>query len=557
MRVALVLAAALPIALGACKVDLDGAPCRVAGSTADCPAGQACGPPGPDGLGRCSTYVGDCVAAGTFCAPGDERGGHRCAGSRLETCVPGDDCGAWALAEDCGELFCDAARATCRCPDPPAGAWAVDPTPLPPGSHAPSGAATPAACRLRSLTQALGLAKVLVSNDPTATATVTAVGGAAGTTVAFSAAGSGEAFPLEIPGRVTLTSDAASSGATYELLFDDSASAAAPVTLGAGATLARFAVRNQAGGTEDRALILDCGTATDAVSLDGVLLDGRAVGGNRLDEGIRVDGPCGLSATALDVRGMARAGIELTQPAATVTLSGGTIGGADPASRNGTGISVQDGTLVASTTRVEGNEHIGIDANASFTGTLVVVKLSGVKVVRNGDTGIAVRNAMELAIRDTTVFGNSAATSWGEGLYTPRRCGGVVLWGDPPAAGLLEFQHNRVYANSGDQVVVLGSSTATWSLQPPGAQPACTASGQPLFNTFSCYDASAPPNGQVSYRGLVALSASASVLRAVWLSETPSAAVDFHVYGAGAVTLTPWCPPDPSLRCTSEDPVLP
>jgi hypothetical protein len=254
---------------------------------------------------------------------------------------------------------------------------------------------------------------------------------------------------------------------------------------------------------------------------------------------------------------MAEAGIALTHPDATVTLSGGTIGGADAASRNGTGISVQNGTLVAAATRVEGNQHVGIDANESFIGT-VAVELSGVKVVRNGDTGIVIRNPTTLAIRDTTVFGNAAVTPWGEGLYTPRRCGGVVLWGDPPAAGGLEFQHNRVYANSGDQVVVLGSRTATWSLQPAGAPPACTASGgQPLFNTFSCYDASAPPNGQVSYRGLVALSASASVLRAVWLSETPSAAVDVHVYGPGSVTLTPWCPPDPSLRCTSEDPIVP
>lgn len=180
-------------------------------------------------------------------------------------------------------------------------------------------------------------------------------------------------------------------------------------------------------------------------------------------------------------------------------------------------------------------------------------------MVGNGDTGLALVNASEVRITGTTVFGNGALRTWGGEGQVPskvsRRAGGVVLWGNPPPSGSLEFSRNRIYANRGNQVLALGTS-GSWTLDnpvPPTAGCGSDAEG-PLFGVISCYDPE-PAGTAEPYRGLVAVDASVSAKGIAWQSVTPSETTDFRTHGTGAtIVLNPWCPPDPTLDCGSEYP---
>ncbi len=535
-----VFAIGLAAALAACRVNLEGAPCAQPGTTTDCPSGQACG----NDL-TCGKRAAGCVV----CKPNVDL---RCGDHRREKCTASDPvCGAWVLGEDCGDLVCnEQAGYSCGCPTNAVAEFVVDqraPS-LPVGVQA-TGVASPPRCRYTTLGQGLAAANALVAaGGPGTTATVRAVGASSGATVTFSAAG--EQFPLDVNNGVTLTSDRAASGGAYEILFDAVSPPPAPIRLHSGGTLADFTVRNGTGDVTRQAVVLQCDGNTAPAHFNAVVLDGKnATTGLRLGHGLVVENAstCGVVASDLDIKEMSVAALTLGSPGIEVALTRGSM------TNSGEGIFLNKGRLFLDGVRIAGNEKMGIRAD-DFSGS-PRIEIRASKVIGNHDTGIALVNASEVRITSTTIFGNGAVTSWGGGALpsgASRKSGGVVLWGTPPSAENIEFGRNRIYANSGDQVLVLGTA-ASWMLNASG----CGSDSQgPIFNVFACYDTTSPGPGVQSYRGVVAVDAIVSPNNAAWASVTPSRSVDFFDYGTGAsVTIASYCPPDTSLSCTSEDPV--
>ncbi len=92
MRRALLLCLAVAAASAACTVHLEGAACRVPGTTGDCPAGQACGTGSTCSLA--ATACTPCVAGAVECRAGS---------IDVMTCSAGSDpaCGTWIVATAC------------------------------------------------------------------------------------------------------------------------------------------------------------------------------------------------------------------------------------------------------------------------------------------------------------------------------------------------------------------------------------------------------------------------------------------------------------------------
>jgi hypothetical protein len=528
----LALAAAL---LAACTVEVDGAPCRVPGATEDCPAGQACG----NDL-RCSARAHACRDA--RCTPGVggaclDPAGVATGTAVARRCTDADPvCGAWT-DEPCaaGGYACGtrSGGALCECPPSAARALAVRPDGSPAGAPPyATGAASPPGCAFRRLTDALAAAAA-VAAEPTAVATVTATGAAAGSTRTFSAASTGEVFPLAVMDRVRLASDEAAGGGAYEILFDADGAASAPVELHAGGALAGFTVRNGTGGASADAIALRCDGRSTPALLAGVVLEGRGAAGARLGRGLVADGTCDLVGREVQVRGFSAAGAV-----------------------------VLNGRLVLDRARVEDNAGYGVRGNDAAFSAAPRVEIRDSKIVRNGDTGVALVSATEVRITGTTVFANGAATSWGGPGAVPsgiaRRAGGVVLWGNPPAAGSYEFGRNRIYSNRGDQVLALGTGS-TWALDGP-AGCGSDAAG-PLYSHVGCYDRTSPAPTP-TYRGIVAVDANVTATYWAWADGSTQAtgATDWARLPSGSIGSFPQCF-DGSLAtpaaCASEDPLPP
>jgi hypothetical protein len=207
-------------------------------------------------------------------------------------------------------------------------------------------------------------------------------------------------------------------------------------------------------------------------------------------------------------------------------------------SGNGAGIVQGGGTLVLDGVRVAENAGRGVDTS----GSTAVVRNS--RIVRNGDTGLVLRDPRDgTEIRGNTVWGNGA-TTWERAGFT-RLAGGVVCSGIPPLlASGFQLSGNRIAANRGDQILVVGLEAEAWTLGSTGCADA---------NLSGCYDAATPSAGQPSYRGVFAIDAEVTVLSTRW---EPGTLPESNVGQLGAglvnvVTLCPWS--GPALDCASED----
>ncbi len=358
-RVLIVLALAAAALLGACVVEVEGAPCAAPGASSDCPGGQACG----NDL-RCSARALGC--AGSRCTPGAggeclDPTGATSGVDRARRCV-GDDpvCGTW-IVEPCapGGFTC-AVRpgfgARCACPPTASRELAVRPDGSP--AAAPpfaTGATSPGACAFLRLGDALAAATALAA-DPSSVVTVTSGGVASGATRTFSAA-AGETFPLVIPARVTVRSEG--GGGAHEVLFDGEGAPTAVELHGDGA-LAGFTVRNGGGDQHRSAVDLRCAGGAAPARLSSVTLDGRGAGGAHLGHGIVATSTCGLVAQDVVVREMSVAAVVVDFAAGlpTVAFTGGSITG------SGDGIVVGNGRLVLDATHVTSNSGMGVRGNA-------------------------------------------------------------------------------------------------------------------------------------------------------------------------------------------------
>jgi parallel beta-helix repeat protein len=478
-RLSFVVAALLA---AGCQVDTEGAACE---TDAHCPGGQACGLDG-----TCSTRAAACDER---CTPGERR----CADGDVKVCATSRNpvCGSWEIHETCeGGLVCPDGADACACA-PAKDEFHFDPTRVASPDLAPTGAANPSACRLGSLDVALEKAA-----ETGASARAVAVGPQ--TTYELPAGG------LDVPAGVLLTTATPGEPAyTLEVPALTGTSPAA-VRLGSGSGLEGFTIRN-VGATAGVGVHVGCDAGI--VILATVTVAAKAVAGS-LDEGVRIDGSCSLSATNLEVSGAKGAALFVaTSPDSASSVEGGSLRSSQE------GLHLKSGKLVLRSIEVAENLAAGVAAGESGGGT--EFEMHDCNVQSNGDTGIVLYNNTRLSLTGNEVTDNRAVTAWGG-----RSVGGVVFRTNPPPAPVngkpatLVFQGNRIHGNVGDQAMVY-KSTAPWVLD--GSD--CAA----LRNEFSCYG-----SGGV---GLSSVDSVVSARRASWQSPVPTAPTDFRVVGAGSI----------------------
>jgi hypothetical protein len=476
-----------------------GGVCAVAQAPQGCPPPQTCQGAAGEAACRCPPAG---VDAGQGCATA---GAEACVGARWLRCAASAGCQVWSVAADCGSsgLVCGATAVACACPANDGPDFLADAVAGSPAgaSPAPTGVASPAACRFRSLTDALAAAGASTRTGRA----VRASGWASGAAMVFSEA-NGEAFPIRVPAGVALTPQDGVPGhyAIQPASPVPSAGGVAPVVaLEEGAGLAGFGVRPGPSASASDALLIACGAATGATTrLADLDLEGTASGGSApsVDDGIQVSGPCSVELSRVAVTAFARAGVRVeVSGAASIALTEGSIRGC-------------------------------------------------------GDTGLVVAASGIASVRITgqEITGNRGSTPRGT---ASRTVGGVLFLGAKPAT--LAFAGNRVYGNKGDQVMVFssfGSAADPWNL---AGGTACSNPPAAPNNVIACYDPAVNGSGAGSGPGVGVIQASSGVVNArfnSWTDYPPVGDVDYlpgtggvvDAIGAGndfcaAATVT--CPP--------------
>ncbi len=460
-RAPLALAAALLVA--ACQVDVDGAPCRGPGSTADCPDGQACG----NDL-RCSARALACATS--RCTPGDLG----CDGTAraVVVCTAADPvCGRWEEVDACEArgMVCGTRggpeQPACECPEgvpaivvvEPGGSPSMDAYPFPRGQDSPR------ECRLGRLSDALAAA---ASRAPSAGAVL--VAGEAGAPAIFGAA-TAESWPLTVAANVTLVGAPPPAEAT--VIRGEPGAAALLAVQGAVEGL-----RVEAGGATGTGLALSCG-ASGAPSLrrvtvegGGVVLDPDVLGTVTagLREGVTVSGTCGGRLSGVEVSRVAGPALTVSpDPASVATVD--VLGGSFVASNVGISIRGQrvrvapDPDTAAASTVVWGNSGEGV-VIGGVPATAVEATLEGMIVTANGGTGIVMQgltSASRVLARACDVSGNGEVRARKYGPQIARRTAGGVLV-TLGAIAAFTFSGNRLWANASDQLAF--ESGATWSI---------------------------------------------------------------------------------------------
>jgi hypothetical protein len=462
MRPAIALVAAL--ALAACQVGVDGAPCRTLGDAADCPPGQACG-----NDRRCSARAAGCVSAGTLC----EIGWAACTGGaeakeRVERCTGAADpvCGGREIDECTAQgLECGTRGPFPGCECRPAFEGtevAADPTH---GSIAdafpfPTGSASPPACRFRRLGHAiaaagaLGVSAVRAHGEP-------------GAPAVFGDVASGESFPLTIPAGITVRGAAAPAGPS--VLRSEGADASKLVAL--EGELEGFGV--EASAATGTGVAVSCGGETP--SLADVTVDG----GGSLTRGVQIVGACGADLTRVEVSNVAGPALLVAAgEGAPVTVLASTFRASSP------GVEMTGGTLTLGaegdgTSAVQVTENVG-DGVVIRGGGTVDVRLLGTLVSANGGTGVVlylVDVASRLTVRGCDVLANGRTSMRGYGPSPGRPVGGIFVYQPSLATSSFVFEANRVWANGGDQLAFW--SPGAWSI-------AAGSSCGPSSNLFAC-----------------------------------------------------------------------
>jgi len=472
MRARIALLAAAALAAG-CSVKTEGAACSIPGTTDNCPAGQACGADR-----TCSRSAAACMAS----------------------CLP---------------FFCDEHHQQCTCPPNSDGIYRVDPNaPALDGGKTPTGVDTPAACRYRSLTAALEAASAHTNPK------IMIMGGAA----TFSAAATGETFPLTVPAGATLTgAENPLDPAKHVISIDDSA-ATEGVHLQDGATLAGVTIQNDtATGIGVR---VSCDT--NAVKLDKVTV-AAAGPGSQLATGIRIEDGCEVDLADVQVLGASGAGLHVERSAADKVVVATNV----VLDQNGEGVRLVQGDLTLNVPTVKRSAAAGVNAyNETAGGTKLTI--SGGVLHHNGDTGVVLSGNTSVSMLRTDICQNGSVT-----VRSGRKVGGIYADGAPPS--VFTFAGNHVFGNAGDQVMLAASgTTVTWRLD------GTAACAPDTMNVFSQY-------GGDGGRGLVAATAKVSATFDFWQDGVkPASPSDYEVVGSGSIDAggaTNYCLTVPTLTC--------
>jgi hypothetical protein len=407
--------------VGTCAQDTDGCFFK-SGNDTTCMNGQVCVMTGATAACACPATVG--TTLGTACTT---VGQTVCAGDTVLTCTMNatSGCKAWTLTTDCAAnnagLSCGtkAGPAACECPAATGGNYYVDPVA---GSDStgsapfPSGAKSPAACRLKTLSKAAVTAVNSGNKIIAITQTLPGV---------FT-----ESAPLNIQGGVTLTTDDATPNPiNYRINYTGSSGAA--VVLGSGSAVSGFTIGNgnTAANLSNPSVGISCTAGTVTVSrmaLEGTNASGNNMMATGLQIGIMPINTCTGTFSNISVDGFATnvfvstsAGVApvLTSVQAFNTLAGNV------------GMLVEAGTVT--TTDLVINSH----TPGTFVGYGVIVRPgSPITVANYLGTSTSVQNTSNDAIWLDTVGGMLApqATLTSPVITSPTGAGvasGIVVEG--------------------------------------------------------------------------------------------------------------------------------
>ena len=357
---------------GHCAADADGCVFVSAASNA-CAQGQTCSVDGVVATGTACGCPADGARLGTGCsdrALGDQASD--VGGGVILGCAQMGTCQMWKVVSDCGSQGLAAgtlsAKPACVCAEPSGQFLYVDPAPGAPAQPVgpPTGAKSPAACRLPSVTSAL--AKAAQKK------TFTWVVATHATTPVHLGVATGETFPMTIPAGMTVTSDD-TAGLDPSLYIFDVKSVAAPgpaVVIGDGAALAGFTV-DASGSTgavnagTNVSKVVACAEASKAQSanLDHVLVRGQSG-----MTGVAVNGGCALVATSCGVSG-ATIGIDVARTS---------MGATDTASLTATNLAVSSTAQSSIGVRVGTGVESGLRSSVMVTGGIIGTSGSGLVV---------------------------------------------------------------------------------------------------------------------------------------------------------------------------------
>jgi hypothetical protein len=394
---------------GTCMADGNTPACHTISAMTDCAGSTTC-------VGGACV----CPAVGTTAGSGcTTLAAKSCSGDDVLTCVTetASGCSIWQASTHCannagGRLTCGtkAGAPSCQCPentatnvdvfvDPVAGSDTG-------GASFATGIQTPAACRFASLTKGLAV---------TGVRSVTAI------SATLPAAFGGETLPLAIPAGVTVTTaDAVPTPADYVISFNNGAATAA-ATLGSGATLKGFTIRNSSGNTA--ATLVTC--AAGGATLDTLVLDGN----NMVSGGVAVTGTCAATIKNTVIEKLAGTGLALLG-SGTSTVAGGTI------STTLVGLWQQNGTVTVTNTNIAASGQNGVLMNTgapnltltnstvkgSTADGVVVAKGSltatGTAVTGNGGSGIDISTGTAVNLTTVDVSSNAAGLNISGGTVT-------------------------------------------------------------------------------------------------------------------------------------------
>jgi hypothetical protein len=440
-RLAIPAARAAALALGAalvaaaCRVEVDGAPCRAAGATDDCPGGQACG----NDL-RCSARALACAA--TRCAPGAFECTDPTAARR---CDPGADpiCGRWVGAA------CSARHPACRI--------VADPRVLSgPRAPAPTGTPDPPECRFGRLGDALAAA---AARAPAGTVEIDAESAGSAT---FGAS-TGEAWPLFVASSVTV------AGATPAGPAAIRGAAGAPLLVAVEGTVED--VRIDADGATTAVRVTRAGARLVRVGVSGA--SGAA---------LQIEADPAAAATVEVLGGSyGGSGVGIWIRTGKVSVA------ADPAHASSAVASENPGSTV-----VAGNGRDGVVIGGMLSRGLplslpaVYAALDRVLVQANGGTGVIIAGLppqSQVRVERCDIQGNGItnAALYGASL----RKAGALLASRASGLGFV-FRGNRVWTNAYDQFAI-DSSATNWSI----AAAACGSDTNVFATCSELFDACA------------------------------------------------------------------
>ncbi len=370
--------------------------------------------------------------------------------NNILTCTATGGCNAWQLTTSCSasSLVCGSksGSADCECGGNGTSTFYADPV----GGSAtgalpyPTGLASPAKCRFKTLTSALVQANAA---GALGSGTVIATGQAGSGAATFDA----ETFPLTVNSNVTLTTaDATPTPANYVIAFNDNAASRSAVVLHDLAHFTGFTIQNVSVAATSTGISTACASPSAGVSVvTGVAVNGKSTASANpsMANGLNVVSNCSVNVTG-STFAFTGFGVRLiaTTDATTVAVSNSTLD-----SNFGIGALVTRGTLTFNTVNVKNSAGEGV--RLSPVAGDVVFTDTGSTIESNAHEGLNIFAGGTAA--STTTLTNTEIRNNGSSPGGPSTFAGITT----TAARALTLTGVNVHQNAAAGLTASGGPT--------------------------------------------------------------------------------------------------